>query len=147
MATNDEIILKLMQHVSDELDNISTKVNRLEQSKERNEIFLARQRELLNENIQATNKAFREVLEENPPIIQETHHSQYILFGKDSPFSSKLLLSIITLLLVCIPMIKYVPPFFNERSALKEEKDHYKLFYDYVFLNAFEKTKTDLLKS
>lgn len=142
MATNEEMVLKLMQNVSDELEGLSAKISELDQSNEKNEEFLAKQKKLLAENIYATSEAFTEVLVKNPPIVNQTHNSQYVLFGKDTPFSSKLLLFLIAFCLLSIPVIKYIPPYLNEKSDLKEERDNYKLFYDYVFFNAFENKKT-----
>lgn len=142
MATNEEIIMNLMQNVSDELESIHKKVNDLERSKEKDNELLERQKKMLIGNLNATNNMLTKVISENPPIVQHTHNSEYTVFGKDSPFSSKLLLFLIAFLLICIPIIKYVPPYLNERSALKEERDNYKLFYDYVFFNAFENRKT-----
>lgn len=142
MATNEEMVLKLMQNVSDELEGLSAKISELEQAKEKNEEFLDRQKKLLAENINATSEAFTAVLEKNPPIVNQTRNSKYVLFGKDTPLLSKLLLFVIAFCLICIPIFKYVPSYLNEKSELKEERDNYKLFYDYVFFNAFENRKT-----
>jgi len=138
MANNEEILLNLMQNVSDELEHIEKKINDLERSKEKDDELFEKQRNLLAGNLNATNTMLSKVLAENPPIVNHTHHTQYTVFGKDTPFSSKMLLILIASLLLLIPLIKYVPPYMNERSTIAKERDDYKLFYEYVFYRNFE---------
>ncbi|MFV9485069.1 hypothetical protein ACNI3T_14575 [Christiangramia sp. ASW11-125] len=63
---------------------------------------------------------------------------EYILFGKDTPFSSKLLLGLITLILFSFLLFEYGTPLLIEKSELKNQRDNYKLYYDYSLLKAFE---------
>lgn len=80
---------------------------------------------------------------------KEIHHkTENVIFGKDTPFSSKLLLSIIVLIFISFPAFKYIPQYLNQKSELKAERDTYKMFYDYAVLNSFkkdEKTPNDFI--
>tara|TARA_R110000751_G_scaffold126574_5_gene228532 strand:- start:1289 stop:1906 length:618 start_codon:yes stop_codon:yes gene_type:complete len=148
MSNNQDISINLMQQVSDELEKLVAKTDQLINAEndlkhlnkelfnlntEKYEKLIKRQEKLLNEKLESYTDDIKKVVLERDPVVNESHNSQYILFGKDSPFTSKLLLSLITLILISIPLFKYVPSYLNERSVLKEDLETYKLFYDYVF--------------
>ncbi|WP_373941424.1 hypothetical protein OEG92_17380 [Polaribacter sejongensis] len=61
------------------------------------------------------------------------------MFGKDTPFSSKLLLITIAFIFIASSGFKYIPIYLTENSAIKTERDEYELFYQYVFLDAYSK--------
>lgn len=149
--SNNDITLKLMQNVSDKLDDILTNISESKGAKIDQELLLEQKhnfktlienQETINKNLCNSKNTLKEILNENPTVVNQSHKSEYMLFGKDTPFTSKLLLSLIFVALVCFPMFKYIPSYLNEKSSITEERDNYKLFYDYVFLNEFDNTKT-----
>ncbi|RXG21124.1 hypothetical protein [Leeuwenhoekiella aequorea] len=158
MSNNQDFTLKLMQQVSDELEKSNAKIDQLviaqndlkiliekqkDQSKRQFDVLTRHQGKYIKENLESYSDNIKELILSREPVVNETHNSQYILFGKDSPFTSKLLLSLITLILISIPLFKYVPSYLNERSVLKEDLETYKLFYDYVFFINY-KTENEL---
>lgn len=149
--SNNDITIKLMQNVSDKLDDILTNISESKGAKIDQELLLEQKdnfktlienQETINKNLCISKNTLKEILNENPTVVNQNHKSEYMIFGRDSPFSSKLLLALIFTVIVCIPMFKYVPEYLIENSSIKEERDNYKLFYDYVFLNEFDNTKT-----
>tara|TARA_R110002012_G_scaffold310905_1_gene519566 strand:- start:1175 stop:1792 length:618 start_codon:yes stop_codon:yes gene_type:complete len=153
MSSNQDFTLKLMQQVSDELEKSNAKTDQLVitqndlkiliekqkfQSKRQFDLLIKCQEKYMNEKLESYSENIKELILCREPVVNETHNSQYIFFGKDSPFTSKLLLSLITLILICIPLFKYVPSYLNERSVLKEDLDTYKLFYDYAFFSNYK---------
>lgn len=69
------------------------------------------------------------------------NQNTYVLFGKDSPFSSRLLLGLILTITVITLVLKYIPPYIQMRSELEKERRNYKLFYDYVYLSRYHNDK------
>lgn len=148
---NNEYILVLMQNVSDKLDGISTEISEIK-SQSKDQETLSNTDDIIEKLIHTQKnyygslyqsiKALGNALDEKPSIINQNQQTNYILFGKDTPFTSKLLLSIVAMILLSIPMFKYIPTYVNEKSRITEERDNYKLFHDYVFLNAFDNRKT-----
>ena len=148
---NNEYILELMQNVSDKLDGISTEISEIKLQSKDQEILSSTDENLEKliytqknnyGSLYQSIKYLDNALEKKPSIINQSHKTEYILFGNDTPFSSKLLLSIIAVILLSIPMFKYIPTYVNEKSSITEERDNYKLFHDYIFLNAFDHNKT-----
>lgn len=142
---NNDITLKLMQNVSDKLDDILENINQSKPLKTDQDFLLLQEQNLktiienqeaINGNLTISKEKFKAVLDETPSIVNQSHKSEYMIFGKDSPFSSNLLLALIFAVLVCIPMFKYVPQYLTENSSIKEERDDYKLFYNYVFFHS-----------
>ncbi|QXP64357.1 hypothetical protein [Polaribacter sp. HaHaR_3_91] len=145
-------VLYLMQNVCDKLDTLESNINTIREDKIDNKIFgefIESQKQILMKqhklNINQTS-AFLSIikieesiksLSNEPNIINQK--KEYYLFGKDSPFTSKLLLSIITFILIAFSGFKYIPSYLNENSELKTERDEYKLFYEYFFLDAYSK--------
>jgi hypothetical protein len=72
-----------------------------------------------------------------PNIINQK--KEYYLFGKDTPFSSKLLLITLAFIFIASYGFKYIPSYLTENSTIKTERDEYELFYQYVFLDAYSK--------
>ncbi|WP_027125287.1 hypothetical protein [Gelidibacter mesophilus] len=147
---NDNIILNLMQNVSDKLNEISNKIDNSNASQIDKDILVSQEdniksilsnQSILKKSLSFSKEKLKEVLEEIPTVINQ--NTEYVLFGKDTPFSSKFLLSIIFLVLLSYPIFKYIPQYLNEKSVLKEERDNYQLVYDYVFFHsASEKNGT-----
>ncbi len=148
---NNDYIIKLMQNVSDRLDEISDEIGEIKLLSNEDKA-LSNQGENLEKIIQTQkiiyaklNQSLEDIgvaLDEKPSIINQSYKTEYILFGKDTPFSSKLLLSLLAVILICIPIFKYIPTYLNEKNSITQERDNYKLFYNYAFLNAFDKRKT-----
>lgn len=148
---NNDYVIKLMQNVSDTLDGISTEIKEMKShsldhqtilNHEQNFDKIIQTQKILYDNLNKSIEDLGDKSKEKSSIINQNHQENYILFGKDTPFSSKLLLSIIAFILISIPMFKYIPPYLNEKSKITEERDNYKLFYDYAFLHAFDNRKT-----
>lgn len=147
-------VLYLMQNICDKLDALSVNINSINDSQINSEAFkelvelpkqIITSHNVLDNNYKTMNsylinlaKYMRE-LGNRPNVINQK--KEYYLFGKDTPFTSKLLLSIITFILILFSGFKYVPSYLNKHSALKTERDEYKLFYEYVFLNEYSKRK------
>lgn len=149
---NDNIILNLMQNVSDKLNEISNKIDNSNASQIDKDILLSQEdniksilsnQSILKKSLSFSKEKLKEVLEEIPTVINQNQNTEYVLFGKDTPFSSKFFLSIIFLVLLSYPIFKYIPQYLNEKSVLKEERDNYQLVYEYVFFHsASEKNGT-----
>ncbi len=147
MAEENEYVIGLMQDVSDKLTIISKQINQNESTKD--EISVEKSEEfkkvlsgqsMINNNLTNMKESLEELISKNKPVLNQNYKSDYILFGKDSPFSSKLLLILIAVILMCIPAFKYIPEHLNQSSELKEQRDTYKLFYDSFLLSSFDKT-------
>lgn len=153
--SNEDYLIKLMQNVCDKLDNISGIVSQKKDSKigedllskipenqetmikiyksiNANQVILEKQIIELKENIEKG-------IGNNDAVINNNQKKEYILFGNDTPFTSKFLLALITVILISSSGIKYIPGYLIENSNLKYERDIYETFYDYVYLDAFVK--------
>jgi hypothetical protein len=145
-------VLYLMQNVCDKLDVLSGNVNIISDSQVESETFAEfielEERIVSNQNMliksQTTMNSHIIDLEKNiellgnePKVIHQKE--EYYLFGKDTPFSSKLLLITIAFIFIASFGFKYIPIYLTEKSAIKTERDEYKLFYQYVFLDAYSK--------
>ena len=145
MEEEDKYIEILMENVSRDLDKITHKLDHLESNKshlketELIESISKSQREIRADIITSEN-SLKKIINEKKPIINQHYRAEYVMFGKDSPFSSKLLLALICTILISIPIFKYIPPYIIEKSDLKKERDDYKLFHNFVLLKAFEKS-------
>ena len=145
-------VLYLMQNVCDKLDTLSASLNNLNDNQVESETikeFIELQKQTIIKqhklNINQTS-AFLSIikieesiksLSNEPNIINQK--KEYYLFGKDTPFSSKLLLITIAFIFIASFGFKYIPIYLTEKSAIKTERDEYKLFYQYVFLDAYSK--------
>jgi hypothetical protein len=145
-------VLYLMQNVCDKLDTLSASLNNLNDNQVESETikeFIELQKQTIIKqhklNINQTS-AFLSIikieesiksLSNEPNIINQK--KEYYLFGKDTPFSSKLLLITIASIFIVSSGFKYIPSYLTEKSAIKTERDEYKLFYQYVFLDAYSK--------
>ena len=147
MAENNEFVVGLMQNVLDKLNTISKQIDQNESAKV--EISVEKSEEVkdvlsgqltINNNLTEMKEELKKSISKNKPILNQNYKSDYILFGKDSPFSSKLLLILIAVILMSIPAFKYIPKYLNQASELKEQRDTYKLFYDSFLLSSFDKT-------
>ncbi len=148
---NNDYIIKLMQNVSDRLDGISTEIKKLKSTNLDHETTtnhdqdiekIIQTQKVIYGSLNKSIEVLGDNLKEKSSVINQNHQANYVLFGKDTPFSSKLLLSLIAVILLSIPMFKYIPSYLNEKSRITEERDNYKLFYDYAFLHAFDNRKT-----
>lgn len=144
----NDMTLELMQNVIDKLDEIlsnfdKTKAPEIDENllliQENNIKDILKQQEILNRSLNVSKENFKAVLRETPSIVNQSHKSEYMIFGKDSPFSSKLLLALIFTLLISYPIFKYIPQYLTESSSIKEERDNYELFYNYVFFHTADK--------
>lgn len=145
-------VLYLMQNVCDKLDTLENNINTIREDKIDSETFvefIELQKQTLMEqhklNINQTSaslslieiKESTESLGNKPNVISQK--KEYYLFGKDTPFSSKLLLITIAFIFIASSGFKHIPSYLTENSAIKTERDEYKLFYQYVFLDAYSK--------
>ncbi|AUC21965.1 MULTISPECIES: hypothetical protein [Polaribacter] len=145
-------VLYLMQNVCDKLDALSGNVNIISDSQVECETFaefieleerivsnqnmLIKSQTTMNSHIIDLEKKI-ELLGNKPKVIHQK--KEYYLFGKDTPFSSKLLLITIAFIFIASSGFKYIPIYLTENSAIKTERDEYELFYQYVFLDAYSK--------
>jgi hypothetical protein len=145
-------VLYLMQNVCDKLDALSGNVNIISDSQVESETFaefieleerivsnqnmLIKSQTTMNSHIIDLEKKI-ELLGNEPKVIHQK--KEYYLFGKDTPFSSKLLLITIAFIFIASSGFKYIPIYLTENSAIKTERDEYELFYQYVFLDAYSK--------
>ena len=145
-------VLYLMQNVCDKLDALSDNVKIISESQVESETFaefieleegiVSNQEKLIKS--QTTMNSHIVNLEKNIESLSDapkvTHQKkEYYLFGKDTPFSSKLFLITIACILIASFGFKYIPRYLTENSKLKTERDEYKLFYQYIFLDAYSK--------
>ena len=146
--SSEEIILALMQNVSDKLDTISNEISQIKPKNKKE--TLPSESNLLNEilNNQKIIYSYLSTSKNQPvdklkvtPVTNKNYKTEYIVFGKDTPFSSRLLLILIAVVLISIPVFKHLPTYINERSTLKEERDTYRLFYNSEFLKSFDQEK------
>ncbi len=144
MVEETKQLEKFMQNVSDSLDHLREEIGKLKSTEQKDlppeedpkvRLIVGRQTAIYNQLIEK--ERLIKLITENK---KEVHHkTENVIFGKDTPFSSKLLLSIIVFLFISLPAFKYIPEYFNQKSELKAERDTYKMFYDYAVLNSFEK--------
>lgn len=155
--SQSEIILNLMQNIVDKLDQIFAKVNREKEGNLDKEILksvldypelikryfygLTKDVEIVKKNIKLSEKQIKDTIIENTSVVQNHQTNEYILFGKDTPFTSIFLLMSILVVLISSFSFKYIPDYVLEKSTLKLERDQYKLFYQYVFLNTYDNHK------
>jgi|SRR5690606_25437189 len=134
----------LMQNVLDSLDHLLEEVKELKSTEEKDlppeedpkvRLIIGRQTAIYNQLIEK--EKLIKLIQENKKEIH--HKTENVIFGKDTPFSSKLLLSMIVLIFISFSAFKYIPEYLNQKSDLKAERDTYKMFYDYAVLNSFEK--------
>ncbi|MDR5590482.1 hypothetical protein [Christiangramia sp. SM2212] len=143
MEDENKHIENLMQNVSDSLDHLLKEVKELKSTEEKDlppeedpkvRLIVGRQTAIYNQLIEK--EKLIKLITENK---QEIHHkTENVIFGKDTPFSSKLLLSTIILIFISFQAFKYIPEYLIHKSELKAERDTYKMFYDYAVLNSFE---------
>ncbi len=136
---DDKYIETLMDNVSRDLDKIIHKLDHLESNKsnlKETELIesISKSQEEIRAVITTSENSLKSVINEKKSIINQHYRAEYVMFGKDSPFSSKLLLVLICTILISIPIFKYIPPFIIEKSDLKKERDDYKLFHNFVLL-------------
>jgi len=147
------MLLHLMQNVSDKLEENSKliselKVTQLDEkallplSDSNQAIFKAISDSIDNQNnikvqAQKLSKHLENEIKNTAPIVNKEENKQLIIFGKDTPFTSKILLIVIVVLFIGSFGFKYVPGYITENSKIKLERDHYKLFYQYVYLNTY----------
>ncbi len=138
-------VTKLMQTLVDDMDS-------LKEQKEELKTLLETQAQAYTIICEANGKSYTNILEymksikaeyidefkNNKPKQNKNSKVEYILFGKDTPFSSRLLLGLITLILFSFLLFEYGTPLLIEKSELKNQRDNYKLYYDYSLLKAFE---------
>ncbi len=143
MGGNNEIIFKMMQNVSDKLDDISSKINQKKDSKIENESILKiseriiSHQQIIGNQIKNVKRDLEMKIDSTKPTINNNEKKEYILFGKDTPFTSKFLLVLIAVIMVLSYSFKYLPNYLHEKSEVKSERDSYKMFYEYVYLDAF----------
>ncbi|MEI6866772.1 hypothetical protein [Flavicella sp.] len=145
-------VLYLMQNICDKLDALVDNINTIKADQLDSETFLefVKLQELLVTNHNALDKNQKTMnshminlaknmgrLGNKPNVINQK--KEYYLFGKETPFSSKLLLILIAFIFIASSGFKYIPIYLTENSAIKTERDEYELFYQYVFLDAYSK--------
>lgn len=149
----NRMLLNLMQNVVDKLDEITSMVNTKQESSFDEHVLktistcpklisnftneLLKNREVFNKLIARSDKQIKETIVNNKPVNHTHQKKEYILFGNDTPFTSRLFLMIILAVLITSFSFKYIPNYVLERSEIKNEREQYKLFYKYVYLNAY----------
>ena len=147
-------IFNLMQNVVDKLDSLSQDLKKNEDNdlndvivKNSNEIKVYLKKSIeehanLSQQHQVTESRIIESIENNKPIPSVNNYTEYNLFGNKSHFKPLSLVIIAFALVLVWSSIKYLPTYFNNRSALARDKEDYKLFYNYVYLNQFKSSET-----
>ncbi|MEZ7515361.1 hypothetical protein [Flavobacterium frigidarium] len=147
-------IFNLMQNVVDKLDTLSEnlkgkKDNELKDmlAESSNEIKVGLKKAISNQTslvqiIQTSEGKIIESFEKNKTIPSVNNYTEYNLIGSKSHFKPLSLLLFAFALVVVWSSIKYLPSYFNESSLLSKEKEDYELFYNYVYLQQFKKSKT-----
>lgn len=145
-------VLYLMQNVCDKLDTLESNINTIKEDKIDSKTFgeftesqkqILMKQHKLNINQTSASLSLIEIKKSTKSIGNEPNvinqKKEYYLFGKDTPFSSKLLLITIAFIFIASSGFKYIPSYLTENSKLKTERDEYKLFYQYFFLDAYSK--------
>ncbi|UMB59984.1 hypothetical protein MHL31_12980 [Lutibacter sp. A80] len=153
---NNEAIFNLMQNVVDKLDEISEKnegdknpipdLTSLEKLSKEVEKIRLQQDSILKEINKSKQEISKSTILDKRPI--ETNNYKYIMFGKDSPLNTRFLFYIIFFIAISWSGIKYLPPYFSAHSELKQDKDNYELFFNYLYLKevASENNGTQKMK-
>lgn len=141
-----ESVLNLMQNVVDKLDEILEKIENTKNIKPEltsliklpeniDKLFL--QQTAILKKIDISRQEVNSSLISNNRS-NETHNYKYIMFGKDSPLNTRFLIYIVAFVVISWSGIKYLPSYFSEHSELKQEKENYQLFYNYLYLKQVE---------
>jgi hypothetical protein len=155
-------ILNLMQNIVDKLEDLSQKLNQ----KGNNELpdliiknnielkglvlkLLNDQSKLIKDNLDLESRIIKYFENrEQPP--SSSNHVEYSLFGRESYLKPKVLLVILLSFTVLWSSFKYLPSYFMEKSILKQDKEDFQFFYNYVHLiqikNSNNSMASDLLK-
>lgn len=147
-------IFNLMQNVVDKLDTLSQDLNK-NKDNELNDVIIKNSNEIkvylkksmedhaiLSQQNQNTESRIIKSIENNKPIPSINNYTEYNLFGNKSHFKPLSLVITGFALVLVWSSIKYLPTYFNNRSALTKEKEDYELFYNYVYLNQFKSSET-----
>ncbi|MDD7915476.1 hypothetical protein [Polaribacter ponticola] len=157
---NEDMIIHLMQTVSDKMEDLSSiidsgfkKANKPPQKDERIDsvsksieilkIEISENKEQFFKAQNAYHNQLKNTLKNYKHTSPQITNNEYVLFGKDTPFTSRKLVVVILLLTLTLNAMKYVPDYINDRSDLKLEHNAYQNFYDYMFLLQI-KNKNDL---
>jgi len=74
--------------------------------------------------------------------VKNNSKRQFVVFGTDSTLTTKHFLIMVCLMFLAYSGVKYLPEQFVNYSEVKQERDHYKMFYRYHYL-LFLKQKKD----
>ncbi|MDD7914093.1 MULTISPECIES: hypothetical protein [Polaribacter] len=119
------------------LESLNKKI--LEISEELKRIFKNSNNEVLNKkklevSLEKISKNLEKTIQNHKTPINNSIKKEIIIFGKDSPFTSKLLLISIICLLIFSYGFKYIPPYLKERNTNQLEIKNYQNFYNYLYL-------------
>ncbi len=160
MENTDNAIFNLMQNIVDKLETIE---KRIETKNEQKEIeiksfistFKNQQSDILkciqalydvtmgeSESNEMSRQEISDKLKETEliPVVNETNN-EYSLIGSKSIFTPKQLIAFMVFLVVIWSSIKYIPPYLNEKSDIKQKFEEYDILTNYIYLNNDTKTK------
>ncbi|PNW27213.1 hypothetical protein [Formosa algae] len=146
--TNNDIFV-ILQKVLDKLKNISE--NTQNNNVKTNEIHtrnnegvsevlsrVVKNLMLTDRLIESSRNKIIETVEENKTTPNVNNYKEYSLFGSKSHFKPLTLIIILYSLVIIWSAFKYLPPYLTEISTLKKEREEYKFFYDFMYLNQFK---------
>ena len=155
-------ILNLMQNIVDKLEDMDQKLNQngnndfpdfLLQNNDELKALVTKlesvQSELMEHNLDVESRIMKHFESKEQPH-SVSNHIEYSFFGRESYLKPKILLVVLFCITILWSSIQYLPSYFIEHSHLKKEAEDYKIFYNYVNINDFIKSKnstaSDLLK-
>ncbi|WP_111706575.1 hypothetical protein [Lutibacter citreus] len=149
--SNTKAVFNLMQNIVDKLDEVSAKIDIKNDTVQKPESdFLTNLPIEFNKLLLQQNNISKRIDTYNQELTNslkssigtnETNNYECIIFGKDSPLNTKFVIIVIAFICISWAAIKYVPPFLLNRSELKQEKENYQTFYNYIYLKKFESHK------
>lgn len=154
--------LNLMQNIVDKLEDMDQKLNQnvssdfpdflLQNNDELKGLVIKvenLQSNLIEDNLDLESRIIKHFDSRDHPV-SVNNHIEYSFFGRESYLKPKVLLVVLFCITILWSSIKYLPSYFMEKSKLKREMEDYKMFYNYVDINDFIKSKnstaSDLLK-
>lgn len=146
----NKAVINLMQIVVDKLDAISKDLNKNDNPELNNLVIknnddlknliktaIENQSRLGQLNLDTGNK-IKDCIIENKTTPSVNNYTEYSLFGNKSQIKPIGLIIIIFSLVITWSSIKYLPPYFTEKSLLNKENKEYQIFYNYVYLKQYK---------
>ncbi len=160
MSNTNNAIFNLMQNIVDKLNDVEKKLNTREEddkidttallalfdSKIKNIHTQINELVKLFQNESLSSKKARKEMSDKLkeveliPIVNNTNN-EYSLIGSKSIFKPKQLIVFMVLLVVVWSSIKYIPPYLNEKSNIKERYEEYQILTNYIYFMSSENNK------